>query len=287
MDNMNEIKLATLRALMSDDILMQGLVLKGGNALQLAYDITDRGSIDIDFSMENDFSLKDYERLNRVIGGLLTNQFESLDLVPFDVKLKEKPKEGSIPQWKGYLLEFKLINNDLNNKFKDNIDSKRRNALSIKDNHSTKYTVDISAYEYTSSSTIKEIDGIILSVYTPEMIIIEKIRAICQSMDEYKEIVTTAGQKKRARDIYDICNLYDKFPNVESKITKELVKNIFQAKQVPINFIDKIIDIKERYRDDWDSVKATIFNGDYLESYDFYFEKLLNIIQDIKVLLDK
>lgn len=121
MNNMNEIKLATLRALMSDDILMQGLVLKGGNALQLAYDITDRVSIDIDFSMENDFSLKDYERLNRVISTLLTKQFDSLDLTPFDVKLKEKPKEGSIPQWKGYLLEFKLISKELNDKFKCNL----------------------------------------------------------------------------------------------------------------------------------------------------------------------
>lgn len=287
MNNMNEIKLATLRALMSDDILMQGLVLKGGNALQLAYDITDRGSIDIDFSMENDFSLKDYERLNRVISTLLTKQFDSLDLIPFDVKLKEKPKEGSIPQWKGYLLEFKLISKELNDKFKDNIDSKRRNALSIKDNHSTRYTVDISAYEYTSTSTRKEIDGIILRVYTPEMIVIEKIRAICQSMDEYKEIVTTAGQKKRARDIYDICNLYDKFPNIASEITGELIINIFQAKQVPINFIDKIIDIKERYREDWESVKATIFDGEDLESYDFYFDQFSKIIKDIKDLLDK
>ena len=53
--SIDEIKRLTLQALMSDDILMQGLVLKGGNALQLAYDITSRGSIDIDFSMEREF----------------------------------------------------------------------------------------------------------------------------------------------------------------------------------------------------------------------------------------
>jgi len=119
------------------------------------------------------------------------------------------------------------------------------------------------------------------------MIVIEKIRAICQSMDQYKEIVTTARQKKRARDIYDICNLFDKFPNIGSEITEELIINIFQAKQVPIDFIDKIIDIKERYREDWESVKATIFDGENLESYDFYFEKFSKIIKDIKDLLDK
>lgn len=55
MVDINEIKRCTLQAMMKDDLLMQGLVLKGGNALQLAYDITNRGSIDIDFSMENEF----------------------------------------------------------------------------------------------------------------------------------------------------------------------------------------------------------------------------------------
>lgn len=54
----------TLKALMADDLLMSGLVLKGGNALHLAYDITNRGSVDIDFSMKNEFSEKDFKRLN-------------------------------------------------------------------------------------------------------------------------------------------------------------------------------------------------------------------------------
>lgn len=36
MVDINEIKRCTLQAMMKDDLLMQGLVLKGGNALQLA-----------------------------------------------------------------------------------------------------------------------------------------------------------------------------------------------------------------------------------------------------------
>lgn len=58
MVDINEIKRCTLQAMMKDDLLMQGLVLKGGNALQLAYDITNRGSIDIDFSMETSLKIK-------------------------------------------------------------------------------------------------------------------------------------------------------------------------------------------------------------------------------------
>ncbi len=45
------IKMLTLRALVSDEELMYGLVLKGGNALELAYKITDRASKDVDFSI--------------------------------------------------------------------------------------------------------------------------------------------------------------------------------------------------------------------------------------------
>lgn len=39
----------------SDDTLMHQLVLKGGNALRLAYGIGSRASLDFDFSLANDF----------------------------------------------------------------------------------------------------------------------------------------------------------------------------------------------------------------------------------------
>ena len=57
----------TLRALISDEELMYGLVLKGGNALELAYKITDRASKDVDFSKE------EYECLIRNIIYDITN----------------------------------------------------------------------------------------------------------------------------------------------------------------------------------------------------------------------
>ena len=49
---LKKIKRLTISALVSDDILMGILVLKGGNALDLAYDLSNRGSIDIDFQYE-------------------------------------------------------------------------------------------------------------------------------------------------------------------------------------------------------------------------------------------
>ena len=90
MVDINEIKRCTLQAMMKDDLLMQGLVLKGGNALQLAYDITNRGSIDIDFSMENEFKDKDFERLSRVFSEYLNEEFAEIGLVAYDVKTKNR-----------------------------------------------------------------------------------------------------------------------------------------------------------------------------------------------------
>ena len=41
-------------AIASDDVLMERLVLKGGNALDIIYQLSDRSSLDLDFSMAND-----------------------------------------------------------------------------------------------------------------------------------------------------------------------------------------------------------------------------------------
>ena len=47
MDLLEKIKRMTIMSLMSDDILMALLVLKGGNAIDIPYDLSRRGSVDI------------------------------------------------------------------------------------------------------------------------------------------------------------------------------------------------------------------------------------------------
>ena len=42
-------------AMFSDDVLMRRLVLKGGNLMDLVYDISARSSLDVDFSIDGDF----------------------------------------------------------------------------------------------------------------------------------------------------------------------------------------------------------------------------------------
>lgn len=281
MVDINEIKRVTLQAMMKDDLLMQGLVLKGGNALQLAYDITNRGSIDIDFSMEKEFNDNDFGRLTRVFNEYLNEEFIQIGLVAYDVKFIKKPKSGSIPEWRGYNLEFKLIERDKYEKFGDDIEAIRRNAIKINEKtQETKYTVDISSYEYIDQAVKKDIDGLILRVYTPEMILIEKIRALCQSMPQYKDIVKSARPKKRARDFYDIWMICQHFRNLN--LTEELFKNIFAAKRVPLSYLDNFEILREQNREDWEVVRQTIHHTEDLNEYDYYFDYVKDLVNPFR-----
>ncbi len=73
---LDKIKILALKALMHDEKLMYGLVLKGGNALQLVYKITDRASMDIDFSISGDFTESDFQRISGKLDALLMTNFK-------------------------------------------------------------------------------------------------------------------------------------------------------------------------------------------------------------------
>ena len=250
--NLDKIKKLTLRALMSDETLMHSLVLKGGNALHLVYEITNRGSIDIDFSVEREFTEEEFQKMPVWLKYILNRTFREENLHVFDVNFIEKPKSGSIPEWKGYLLEFKVISEEKFSELNGDIDSIRRNAIKLNE-QSPKYIVDISAYEYVKPATLKEIEGMILRVYTLEMILFEKIRALCQTMPEYSEIVESAKPKHRARDIYDIFIIYN---SGNLNLDKDMLSEIFKAKQVPLEFINNMESLREHNSENWETVRS-------------------------------
>ncbi len=55
MTQLERIKRLVVIAMFSDDQLMEYLVLKGGNAVDLVYKLSSRASMDIDLSMSEDF----------------------------------------------------------------------------------------------------------------------------------------------------------------------------------------------------------------------------------------
>lgn len=275
---LDKIKLMTLRALMHDEKLMYGLVLKGGNAMQLVYDITDRASMDIDFSIEGDFSEFEYQRISGTLEALLNDEFQKENLIVFDVKFIEKPKTNKVKVWKGYNIEFKVAYKE--KWFEDDIDKTRREAIKIL-GESTKFSIDISSFEYISNAKKYDLDGTVMLVYTPEMIVIEKLRALCQSIPEYQKIIPTARVKGRARDFYDIWNICNEYSiDIASPENQILIKEIFKAKKVPVTFLNLLIEYKDLQRENWKSVEETLSSDN--NGFDYYFNHAMELISKIK-----
>ncbi|MGA9958858.1 MAG: nucleotidyl transferase AbiEii/AbiGii toxin family protein [Acidobacteriaceae bacterium] len=91
-----EVRRIAITAIFSDDVLFDRVVLKGGNALSLALGLSDRTSLDLDFSIENDF--EDLADIRRRVLGALENRFLTAGFVVFDFKFESKPsipREGS------------------------------------------------------------------------------------------------------------------------------------------------------------------------------------------------
>lgn len=286
-DYTKEIKMLTITALMNDDLLIGLLVLKGGNALNLGYDVTDRGSIDIDFSMEKDFTEEEKVRVNNQIRGLLDREFRTKGLTVFDVIFSDRPSrvhESVKDFWGGYSISFKTIQVDMFEKYKEDKAALQRNAISISSTSSTVFQVDISKYEYIGSRQQKMIDGNVIQIYSPEMLALEKLRALCQQNPKYKDVVISITSKSRARDFYDIYSLNENFKlDFQSEENIEICKNIFAAKRVPLEYIEELSEQKVLHNQSWNSVIDTIGieKRSSLKSYDYYFDYVYNLFSHL------
>jgi hypothetical protein len=78
----NGIRRIAITAVFSEDYFFDKVVLKGGNALAIALGLSGRTSIDLDFSIENDFD--DPAEAARRLEGALRRRFATVGLVVFD-----------------------------------------------------------------------------------------------------------------------------------------------------------------------------------------------------------
>lgn len=67
-----------------------------------------------------------------------------------------------------------------------------------------------------------------------------------------------------------------------SKENLEILKNIFQAKRVPLDFITKIKNYREFHRPDFASVKDTVKTTERLKEFDFYFEYVIKKLNGLE-----
>ena len=279
-DRLDHIKRRVVVGIFSDDSLMERLVLKGGNAIDLVLNVGTRASVDIDLSMEDDFTNEEREHVRQKLERRLQEAFNPDKLHVFDVTFEEKPKPIS-PEvasfWGGYDIAFKLIENDAYKQSAGDISALRRASLKI--GAKGKFEIDISRFEYCARKQPFDIDGHQIFVYSTEMLVLEKLRAICQQMPEYGPVVhrSRAGSP-RARDFLDIHTLVSHYRlDLFSPENLELAKLIFHAKRVPLELIGKIGEFREFHRSDFRAVKDTVKPGVVVQDFDFYFDFVLEL----------
>jgi len=191
---LEKIKRLAVIAMVSNDELMEQLVLKGGNAIDLIYQISGRASVDLDFSIQNEFHKDDLEDLREKVVTGLVETFRQEGLTVFDITFTEKPER--IPDeykdfWGGYKIGFKVIPSQMYSNGLGNIDSLRRCATVVGPRNRKVFRIEISKFEYCEGKVEKEIDDYTVYVYSTEMLVLEKIRSICQQIPEYKDIIKT------------------------------------------------------------------------------------------------
>jgi predicted nucleotidyltransferase component of viral defense system len=271
-----EIKRLVIIALASDDQLMETLVLKGGNAIELLQTVSgklSRASYDLDFSMADDFD-NELEEISGRIKKTLSQTFSENGLVVIDFKFASKPSSiGAALKdfWGGYNIEFKLITPEQLAKATGDTKKLSGQAIPMFPGGSSRIEVEISKYEFVEGKKEMDVDGYTMYIYSPEMIVFEKVRAICQQLPEYRDIIPSHAPRPRARDFYDIHLIMTQHKiDPATQENKQLLTNIFAAKRVPLAFIQRIKDNLEIHRLDWQSVLDTLSAKEDVKDFDFY-----------------
>lgn len=263
-----------ITGIFSDDRLLDKLVLKGGNLLDVVYGISARTSVDVDLSMDGEFegSLEDLsERIERG----LKSTFSDAGYTVFDLNIRSVPPHLSDDMkcfWGGYKIDFKIIHTEQFAMLSNDIEALRRNSISVGKRGSTRFTVDISKHEYCQAKEAADVDGYTIFTYTPPMFVCEKLRAICQQMSEYVALVKS-NPSARSRDFVDIQIVTKGFAiDFSGTELKELLNKTFEVKRVPLELIGAIQGTREFHSADFVSVQDTVKAGTKLKSFDFYFD---------------
>ena len=283
-DLLETIKKTTIISLFSDDDLLDLLVLKGGNAMDIVHKVSSRASVDIDLSVDTNF---EYTTVWPKVEQAILDGFAAKGYLAFDIKMTIKP--GKMPAelasfWGGYLVEFKLISRTRAAEIENNLETMRREAIKI--GEGTRFTIDISRHEYIKEKQQHELDGYTIYVYTPEMIVCEKLRAICQQMPEYADIIKRNGLgNQRARDFIDIEVLVREFSiDLDSIRTRHLVEQMFAIKRVPLTLLSKIPETKDFHATGYLQVREAMKPGIEVHPFDYYFNFVVAEIQKLEPL---
>ena len=135
--------------------------------------------------------------------------------------------------------------------YETKIDELRKYALEI--GQKKKFLIDVSRFEYTYGKQEADVDGYRIYVYSPEMIVCEKLRAICQQMPAYGPVIKrNRGGTARARDFVDIYVLMTSLClDIMLEKNQETLLGMFSVKKVPLMLLGHIEEYREFHRSDF------------------------------------
>lgn len=262
-DTMKEIRKLVIISMFADDDLMETFVLKGGTAIELGYKVDARSSIDVDLSMSEDIPPDELEATKAKIEGSIRSVFSFHGYEIFDYTFEDRPKiikDGFPETWGGYKIEFKVIAQEHSDLIHTNIEHARRLATVVGQKNLKTFKIDISKYENTQRKTSIDFDGYTVFIYTPEMIVIEKLRALCQNMDEYDYARGRERKKPRTRDLYDIYVVAHAL-NVSVLHETDLIRDVFKIKEVPLELLVNIDKYHDFYLEGLPALQDTVPGG--------------------------
>jgi hypothetical protein len=290
-DQLLLIRKTIIVAIASDDALMERLVLKGGNALDIVYRLGERASLDVDFSMSDDFTSRaELESVGHRLFQALRDRFDAIDLIVFDERLEERPRgQGGpgIAVWGGYNATFKLLSRERFYALGGSpgvpptgllLEAMQRESLNAGAGAGTtrKFTIEISKFEYCEGRVLQSVDDYDCYVYTPAMIAAEKLRAICQQLPTYAQ---RKNPTPRPRDFLDIHTIETRGGcDLAAAEHHSLLRSMFAVKEVPLNLIREIGSEGNRgfHAQQWSAV-LDLVRGTLPHRFDFYFDYVVEL----------
>ena len=286
---LEQLRKLTIIGLFADDDLMDLFVLKGGNALELAYKLHSRASMDIDVSLAQDFEDLGWsvEEVETKIHDSMVRTFKDEQYHVFDFKMSHRPNkrlQAIDKRWGGYAVEFKVISLTNADELNMDLDKMRKSSIAVAGSKKV-LKIDISKYEFVEASEETEFEDYVIKVYTPRMIVFEKIRAICQQMPEYQAIMKSSISP-RPRDFYDIYMVITELDpglDITSQENIEMVRNFFEIKKVPLDLLKKIQEpsVEAFHAASFSAVEDTVKDKEALQPFAFYYQYVVDLISPL------
>jgi len=259
------------------------LALKGGNALALVHELGVRTTLDLDYSIEEDF--EDYSSFAKRLEAQLTEVFGRYGVVVFSFDFATRPRviRDKDHKWGGYLAKFKLIRSSDWEATGEDVEKADRLALRVAPGGqaSTLFKVEISKHEYCGDLVEREIEGTTIPVYSLALIAVEKLRALCQQHPDYPHRSKPAA---RPQDFVDLVTLIQEGAvNLGSGVNRDLLRAVFHAKDVDLILLPRIADCRTFHEDQWEATRSSLA-AEAAQDFAYYFDFVMREVSRLETL---